>query len=106
MVSLLPFLLEFLLEVVHGFEDLTLLHLEAGVGHVQVPEILGLGVILDMQIALEKRLLPALLSLENLLVLDKVLGLLLYGQVLGEGEKVSLESRLENLLLVVATSEA
>ena len=33
-VSLLPLLLELLLDVVHGFEDLPLLHLEAGVGHV------------------------------------------------------------------------
>lgn len=34
LISLLPFLLQLLLEVVHGFEDLSLLHLEAGVGHV------------------------------------------------------------------------
>lgn len=34
MVSLLPFLLELILDVVHGFEDPPLLHLEAGVGHV------------------------------------------------------------------------
>ena len=33
-VSLLPLLLELLLNVVHGFEDLPLFHLEAGVGHV------------------------------------------------------------------------
>jgi hypothetical protein len=33
-VSLLPLILELLLDVVHGFEDLPLLNLEAGVGHV------------------------------------------------------------------------
>jgi hypothetical protein len=31
---LLPLLFELLLDVVHGFEDFPLLHLEAGVGHV------------------------------------------------------------------------
>jgi hypothetical protein len=65
-VSLFPLLPEVLLDVVHGFEDLPLLDLEAGVGHVQVPEILRLGVILDIQVALEKRLLPAMLSLDDL----------------------------------------
>lgn len=59
-----------------------------------------------MQVALEKRLLPALLSLENLLMLDMLLGLLLYGQVLGEGDQVSLEGHLKNLLLVLTASEA
>ena len=66
MISLLPLLLELFLDVVHGFEDLPLLHLEAGVGHVQVPEILALGVILDMQVALEEGLFAAMLSLDNL----------------------------------------
>jgi len=59
-----------------------------------------------MQVALEKRLLPALLSLENLLMLDMFLSLLLYGQVLGEGDQVSLEGHLKNLLLVLTASEA
>lgn len=59
-----------------------------------------------MQVALEKRLLPTLLSLENLLMLDMLLGLLLYGQVLGEGDQVSLEGHLKNLLLVLTASEA
>ena len=34
-----------------------------------------------------------------------LLGLLLYGQVLSEGDQVSLEGSLENLLRVVTTSE-
>lgn len=51
-----------------------------------------------MQGSLEKRLLTPMLSLENLLLLDMLLGLLLYCQVLCKGHQVRLEGSLENLL--------